>query len=166
MREPKDAALERIARARFRLDGDTAYPDATGTLRLNYGAVQGWTEPDGRKVAPFTFFSGLFERATGAVPFKLAPLWEAAQGQAEPGHDLQRRDQQRHARRQFRIAGDRPRRQVRRRAVRRQYPRFRRLLPLRSGSSTAPWLIAATAIEEGLAKVYGLQRIVDELKEP
>ena len=27
-------------------------------------------------------------------------------------------------------------------------------------------VIAATAIEEGLAKVYGLQRIVDELKEP
>jgi hypothetical protein len=27
-------------------------------------------------------------------------------------------------------------------------------------------VIAATAVEEGLAKVYGLQRIVDELKEP
>ena len=54
VREPKDAALERIARARFRIYGDTVYPDATGTLRLNYGALQGWTEPDGRKVAPFT----------------------------------------------------------------------------------------------------------------
>ena len=32
VREPKDAALERIARARFRLYGDTVYPDATGTL--------------------------------------------------------------------------------------------------------------------------------------
>ena len=31
VREPKDAALERIARARFRLYGDTVYPDATGT---------------------------------------------------------------------------------------------------------------------------------------
>ena len=44
VREPKDAALERIARARFRLYGETVYPDATDTLRLNYGAVQGWTD--------------------------------------------------------------------------------------------------------------------------
>ena len=65
VREPKDAALERIARARFRLYGDTVYPDATGSLRLNYGAVEGWTEPGGRKVGPFTTFSGLVRSRHG-----------------------------------------------------------------------------------------------------
>ena len=62
-------ALQRFPDLRFRLYGDTVYPDATGTLRLNYGAVQGWTEPNGRTIAPFTCFAGLFERSTGADPF-------------------------------------------------------------------------------------------------
>jgi hypothetical protein len=78
VQEVRLAALARIAVARHRVDGDTAYPDGTGTLRLSYGSVAGWTEPTGRVVAPFTNFAGLFDRATGAEPYRLPPSWDAA----------------------------------------------------------------------------------------
>lgn len=71
-------AHERLAKARFALYGDKIYPDATFTPRLSYGRVAGWTEPSGDKVAPFTNFAGLSQRATGAPPFKLAPTWAKA----------------------------------------------------------------------------------------
>ena len=38
------AAQEKIAKARFAVLGTNIYPDATFTLRLSYGAVEGWTE--------------------------------------------------------------------------------------------------------------------------
>lgn len=65
---------ERIARARFALDGTDAYPDATFTLRLSYGQVKGWQEQD-HFVKPFTDFAGAFARATGAPPFELPQSW-------------------------------------------------------------------------------------------
>ncbi|MGE0044375.1 MAG: S46 family peptidase [Hyphomonadaceae bacterium] len=81
---PVARAHERLARARFQTFGSSVYPDATFTLRLSYGRVAGWTEPGGRVIAPFTRFSGLFERATGAPPYALAPSWSAAQGRLDP----------------------------------------------------------------------------------
>ena len=48
-----DASQEKIAAARFAALGTSVYPDATFTLRLNYGTVQGWDEA-GTPVAPFT----------------------------------------------------------------------------------------------------------------
>jgi hypothetical protein len=71
-------ARERIARARFALQGRSSYPDATFTLRLSYGAVQGWRDDD-REVAPFTTMEGLYARATGEPPFRLPPRWIGAQ---------------------------------------------------------------------------------------
>jgi hypothetical protein len=68
------SATERIARARFAAFGTTVYPDATFTLRLNYGTVQGWNE-NGKPVEPFTRLSRLFERATGAEPFRIPDSW-------------------------------------------------------------------------------------------
>jgi hypothetical protein len=81
----REAAERRLNEARFALYGETLYPDALSTLRLNPGVVSGWTEPDGRAVPPFTRFAGLLERATGAAPFRLAPLWEAAKDKLDPG---------------------------------------------------------------------------------
>jgi hypothetical protein len=73
------AAHERIARARFALQGRTSYPDATFTLRLSYGAVAGYTSTaNGAKVPPFTYFGGAYDRATGAAPFALPASWLAA----------------------------------------------------------------------------------------
>lgn len=80
---PVDRAAERIAQARFAIYGDKVYPDATFTLRLSYGKIDGWTHR-GRTVEPFTRFSGLFERATGAEPYALAPRWLAARTKLNP----------------------------------------------------------------------------------
>ncbi len=76
--EQKNAEL--IARARFAQLGSKVYPDATGTLRLSYGAVEGWLER-GKPVAPFTDFTGAFNRNTGAEPYALPASWLAAKGQ-------------------------------------------------------------------------------------
>ncbi len=71
---PVSAAQRAIADARFAVSGTGVYPDATFTLRLSYGAVQGWTDA-GRRIEPFTYLSRLFERATGAPPFALPKSW-------------------------------------------------------------------------------------------
>lgn len=76
---PTDRAAEQIARARFAALGDSVYPDATFSLRLSYGQVDGWTYR-GRTVEPFTRIGGLYTRATGNEPFDLAPKWAAAEG--------------------------------------------------------------------------------------
>ena len=71
---PIATAAETIAAARFRAYGTHVYPDATFTLRLNYGTVQGWLE-NGVAVAPFTHLDRAFERATGVSPFKIPDSW-------------------------------------------------------------------------------------------
>ena len=73
--EQKNAEL--IAKARFAQLGTKVYPDATGTLRLSFGDVQGWMER-GKPVAPFTDFGGAFKRHTGAEPYALPASWLAA----------------------------------------------------------------------------------------
>jgi hypothetical protein len=71
---PTNAAAERIAAARFAAYGTDVYPDATFTLRLSFGSVQGWNEA-GAPVAPFTTLARAFERATGSDPFRLPDSW-------------------------------------------------------------------------------------------
>ena len=71
---PIAAAAQRIAAARFKVYGTNVYPDATFTLRLNYGTVQGWIE-NGTPVEPFTYLGRIFERATGSSPFKIPDSW-------------------------------------------------------------------------------------------
>ena len=73
---PIDLASEAIARARFAILGTGIYPDATFTLRINFGTVQGWLE-NGTPVEPFTRLARLFERATGSEPFKIPESWLA-----------------------------------------------------------------------------------------
>jgi hypothetical protein len=72
---PLRSATERIAKARFAKLGTSVYPDATFTLRLNYGTVQGWNE-NGKPVEPFTRLSRAFERATGSEPFLIPESWQ------------------------------------------------------------------------------------------
>jgi hypothetical protein len=73
---PITAAQSRLAQARFAVYGSALYPDATFTLRISYGSVQGWNER-GREIVPITRIAGLYERATGAPPFDLPPKWAA-----------------------------------------------------------------------------------------
>lgn len=75
---PLAAAGAKLADARFMAYGDRVYPDATFTLRISYGKVQGWTER-GAAVKPVTTLGGTFERATGAAPFDLAKGFAAAE---------------------------------------------------------------------------------------
>jgi hypothetical protein len=79
---PTERAAEAIAKARFAVYG-SAYPDGTFTLRLSYGAVEGWTWA-GKTVKPFTHFAGLYDRATGQPPFDLDPRWAAARSRLNP----------------------------------------------------------------------------------
>lgn len=162
---PIAKAQERIARARFAVYGDSVYPDATFTLRLTYGSVVGWTEPSGRVVAPFTDFRGLFARATGAAPYALAPKWQGADSRlgldtifnvtantdiigGNSGSPLLDKDGQ--------VVG----------AV------FDGNIHSLGGdyvfdaALNRTIAVAATAIEEGLAKVYGMQRLIEELGTP
>ncbi|MFA4892826.1 S46 family peptidase [Brevundimonas sp.] len=74
---PTDRASERLAAARFAAYGDAVYPDATGTLRLTYGRIEG-TDVPGQRFGAFTTFDGLWDRATGAAPFDVAPKLLAA----------------------------------------------------------------------------------------
>jgi hypothetical protein len=71
---PLRHASERIARARFAILGTSVYPDATFSLRVNWGTVQGWKE-HGQQVEPFTYLGRAFERATGAEPFRIPDSW-------------------------------------------------------------------------------------------
>jgi hypothetical protein len=74
---PITAAQSKLAQARFAVYGEGSYPDATFTLRITYGPVEGWTER-GRPVPPTTTFAGLYDRATGEAPYQLTPRWLAA----------------------------------------------------------------------------------------
>lgn len=81
---PTDRASELLAKARFAVFGTSLYPDATGTLRLTYGRLRGFTT-QGRVVPYATTFGGLWQRATGAEPFDVAPRLLAARGKIPDG---------------------------------------------------------------------------------
>jgi hypothetical protein len=75
--EPKRQAYAALAQARYALDGDKVYPDATFTLRLAFGTVKGYTV-DGQPVPPFTTFEGLYKRSAeqkNRGPFELPKRW-------------------------------------------------------------------------------------------
>jgi hypothetical protein len=82
----QNAAYPKIGQAVFTVDGVKAYPDATGTLRLSYGTVKGYME-NGKKVAPYTYIPGLYERAAqhnNQNPYDLAPRWVEAKAALNP----------------------------------------------------------------------------------
>ncbi len=81
---PTARASEQLAALRFQAYGDSVYPDATGTLRLTYGKIEGSDVP-GQRWGPFTTFGGLWDRATGAPPFDVAPRLLAARDRIDPG---------------------------------------------------------------------------------
>jgi len=68
----------RIAKARFRVYGKSVYPDATFTLRLTYGAVEGYPA-NGTIMQPFTTFAGLFDRAWSQGPEACNGAWALPQ---------------------------------------------------------------------------------------
>jgi hypothetical protein len=76
--EVKRQAHAQIAKAKFSLDGDSDYPDATFTLRLSYGVVKGFEE-NGKKIPFQTDFAGMYEWSKlhhDKEPFDLPPRWQ------------------------------------------------------------------------------------------
>ena len=110
-----------------------AYPDATFTLRLSYGAVKGYQE-DGKRIEPFTRDSRpVRPRRSARQQAAVHAARQLGQGQehARPPHAVQLRHHQRHRRRQQRVAGHQRARRARRADLRRQHPVAARLLRLR-----------------------------------
>jgi hypothetical protein len=73
--EKKNLGL--LAKALFASEGTGRYPDATFTLRLSFGKVAGYTV-DGKKIAPWTTFGGLYARSTekgNQAPWDLPARW-------------------------------------------------------------------------------------------
>ncbi len=73
----KRLAYGTIYRARVALNQAPAYPDATDTLRLAYGTISGFAV-NGKVVAPFTDFAGLYARSEqfhNIDPFHLSKSW-------------------------------------------------------------------------------------------
>ena len=74
----EETAYGKIARAVYRAEGGKVYPDATFTLRLAYGRVSGYVEPSGAKIAPWTTFGGMYDKAASAMnkdPYTLPEKW-------------------------------------------------------------------------------------------
>jgi hypothetical protein len=75
--EPKQQAYDKVAKAKFAIEGTNTYPDATFTLRLAFGTVKGYVE-DGKKVPFETHYAGLYEKAKEnnyKFPFDLPKRW-------------------------------------------------------------------------------------------
>jgi hypothetical protein len=79
---PITSATARIMAARFNSHDANLYPDATFTLRLNYGTVQGWIEGS-TQIEPFTYLDRAFERATGTPPFQIPESWLKVKNQLD-----------------------------------------------------------------------------------
>ena len=72
--ERQNGAL--LSEARFATRGTTTYPEATFTLRLNFGKVKGYVE-EGLPRRWHTTFLGLYEREAGQPPYELPRRWLA-----------------------------------------------------------------------------------------
>jgi hypothetical protein len=84
--EPLRQAYAKVAKARFAIEGDSTYPDATFTLRLAFGQVKGYTE-QGKKMPPWTTLGGTYPHAEehGSVPpFKLPERWIEDKDKLDP----------------------------------------------------------------------------------
>ena len=82
LEEPKNQAYDKIARAKFAVEGTNTYPDATFTLRLAFGTCKGYVE-DGKKIPFETTMAGLYEKAkeqNNKYPYDLPPRWVEGKG--------------------------------------------------------------------------------------
>jgi hypothetical protein len=77
VQEPMRQAYEKLADARFAIEGTNLYPDATFTLRLAFGEVRGYKE-QGQTVPPWTIIGGAYRHAEShgsREPFALPKRW-------------------------------------------------------------------------------------------
>lgn len=75
--EPTRQAYDKIARAKFAVEGTNTYPDATFTLRLSFGSVKGYTE-EGKQIPFETNYAGLYDKSaeqSNRSPYELPQRW-------------------------------------------------------------------------------------------
>ncbi len=75
--EPNEQAYDKVAQAKFAIEGTSTYPDATFTLRLSFGPVKGYVE-DGKKIPFQTTYEGLYQRNAdekNRFPYDLPENW-------------------------------------------------------------------------------------------
>lgn len=77
------ASASGIARARFQVYGERAYPDGTFTLRFSFGPVRGYEDNARRRIPYATTFEGLYRRATGEEPYRLPQRWLEAKARLD-----------------------------------------------------------------------------------
>jgi hypothetical protein len=69
------SAAAQIAQYRYRLFGDAEYPDATGTPRVEYGVVKGYSDRAGVSEPYAATFSGLYYRQNNQGPYQVPTRW-------------------------------------------------------------------------------------------
>ncbi len=72
-------AAAQMAQYRYRLFGDAEYPDATGTPRVEFGIVKGYTDRAGVNEPFAATFSGLYYRRNNKGPYQVPQRWIDAQ---------------------------------------------------------------------------------------
>ena len=101
---PLNKGGEILAAAHFAVEGTKSYPDATFTLRLNFGQVKGWSH-NGKMVDPCTTTRRRLCARHRRTALRAAGRG-SSQGQAGSEDAVQLLLHQRHHRRQLRLAGD------------------------------------------------------------
>jgi hypothetical protein len=69
------SAAERIAQYRFRLFGVAEYPDATGTPRVEFGVVKGYTDRAAVAMPYAATYGGLYYRKNNEGPYQVPQRW-------------------------------------------------------------------------------------------
>ena len=69
------SAEDKIAAYRYKLFGDSDYPDATGTPRVEFGTVKGYTDRAGVPAPATDSFGGLYYRTNNEGPYEIPRHW-------------------------------------------------------------------------------------------
>jgi hypothetical protein len=161
--EIRQQAHAQIAKVRFAVEGTSTYPDATFTLRLAYGLVQGYEE-NGQAIPSHTTFAGLLWRSAAQgerEPFDLPPRW-LERKRVESAHAVQLRQHGGHHRWQFRQPGRESRRGLVGIIFDGNISRSSRLLLHREQGGRCPWIREPSS--RPWADLYQADRLADELQ--
>jgi hypothetical protein len=69
------SATDKIAQYRFKLFGAAEYPDATGTPRVEFGVVKGYTDRAAVAMPYAATFGGLYYRKNDQGPYQVPQRW-------------------------------------------------------------------------------------------